>query len=130
MSFTLTMFLCGIILLQNFQFAAKFKKSNSRINSKIEETSSFLSFLTCESEYEESVVFWIKNNLKICVSNSCNGQSENEEEESKLIETDELCNTQYQLQIILADKNIGVNDVLSAKLPNPFLLRTSPPPEA
>ena len=130
MSFALTLFLCGIILLQNFQIATRIKKSSFKGNSITENSANMLSSLTCEPNNEASWVFWIKNNFKICISNSFHGQSETEEEEeTKLLETDELCNDHSPFSIVLITKEIVLSKIDTGELPNPYLLRTSPPPE-
>jgi hypothetical protein len=125
---TIALALCCIILLQSFQLTARFKKSVLKNNLKIEETTAILSFLSNESNSNTSVFYWLKNNIKICHSSSTN--SENEEEETKEVEKDELCYSQCQLPIVLSHLDLAMNDVLLQKLPNPFLLSSSPPPEA
>jgi hypothetical protein len=130
MSLTLTLVLSGIIMLQGFQLSARYKKSAAKVFYKTEKNFSNLIFSTSESEHEKSVLYWLKNGLKICPGNSSNSESENEEEETREIETDELCNLQGKLSIFIALDDALLKDLLSVKLPNPYLLHSSPPPEA
>lgn len=129
MSYTLALVLCCIILLQSFQLSSRYKKTFLRNNLKIEASTANLSFLSSETKFDASVILWIKNNLKIC-NNTSSESEENEEEETKEVELDELCCLHWQIQIILANKNATRYDILSTKLPAPFLFQSSPPPEA
>jgi hypothetical protein len=126
---TIALALCSIILLQSFELTTRFKKLDLKNTFKSEESTPFFSFLSVESDAQNTVFYWINKNIKICNGISSNSETENEEEKTKELEIDELCCVNYQIQLLLSNRDASVYDLLSTKLPLPFLYYFTPPPK-